>query len=62
MESLSSKNKDIKYLFWVKPLEDKKGKAVLNAFMEIVNKSNRKPSNLWLIKEKNFTINLCKNV
>ena len=59
MESLSSKNKDIKYLFWVKPLEDKKGKAVLNAFMEIVNKSNRKPSNLWLIKENNFTINLC---
>ena len=62
MESLSSKNKDTKYLFWFKPLEDKKGKAVLNAFMEIVNKSNRKPSNSWLIKEKNFTINLCKNV
>ena len=43
MESLSSKNKDVKYLCvidvftkyaWVKPLKDKKGKTVLNAFME----------------------------
>ena len=27
---------------WVKPLKDKKGKTVLNAFIEIVNESNRK--------------------
>ena len=32
---------------WVKPLKDKKGKTVLNAFIKIVNESNRKPSRLW---------------
>ena len=42
MESLSSNNKNVKYLLyvidvftkytWVKPLKDKNGKAVLNAF------------------------------
>ena len=56
MESLSSKNKNVKYLLcaidvftkyaWVKPLKDKKGKTVLNAFIEIVNESNRKPNKL----------------
>ena len=58
MGSLSSKNKNVKYLFcvidvstkyaWVKPLNDKKGKIVLNAFIEIVNESNRKPNKLWV--------------
>ena len=43
MESLSSKNKNIKYLLclmnlftkyaWVRLLKDKKGKTVLNVFM-----------------------------
>ena len=57
MESLSSKNKNVKYLqcvidifskyAWVKPWKDKKGKTVLNAFIEIVNESNRKPNKLW---------------
>ena len=57
MGSLSSKNKNVKYLLcvidvftkyaWVKPFKDKKGKAILNAFTEIVNKSNRKPNKLW---------------
>ena len=47
MESLISKNKNIKHLLRVidvftkftsvKPLKDKKGKTVLNAFIEIVN-------------------------
>ena len=47
MESLSSKNKNVKYLLcvvdvstkytWVKPLKGKIGKAVLNAFIEIIN-------------------------
>ena len=58
MESLSSKNKNVRYLLcvidvfpkhaWVKPLKDKKSKKVLNAFIEIVNESNRKPNKLWL--------------
>ena len=47
MASLSSKNKNVKYLLrvidvftkyaWVKPLKDKKDKTVPNAFIEIVN-------------------------
>ena len=47
MESLSSKNKNVKYLLcvvdvstiytWVNPLKGKIGKAVLNAFIEIIN-------------------------
>ena len=47
MGSLSSKNKNVKYSLcvidvftkceWVKPLKDKKGKTVLNAFIEIGN-------------------------
>ena len=30
----------------VKPLKDKKGKTFLNAFIKIVNESNRKPNKL----------------
>ena len=51
-ESLSSKNRNVKYLLyvidvvtkyvWVKLLKDKKGKTDLNPFIEIVNESNRK--------------------
>ena len=47
MESLSSKNKNVKYLWCVidafikyvcvKPLKAKKGKAILNAFIGILN-------------------------
>ena len=54
MDSLSSKNKNAKYFLcvidvitkyaWVKPLKDKKGKTVLNAYIKIVNKSNHKPT------------------
>ena len=64
MESLSSKNKNVKYLLcvidvftkyaWVKPLKDKKGKTVLNAFMEIVNESNCKPNKLWVDQGRKF--------
>ena len=56
MESLSSKNKNVKYLLymidvftkhaWVKSLKDTKDKTVLNAFIEIVNESNCKPNKL----------------
>ena len=71
MESLSTKNKSIKYLLcvidvfvkyaWVKPLKDKKSKTVLCAFIEIVNESIVNQINYGFIKEKNFIINLCKN-
>ena len=36
---------------WFKPLKDKKGKAVLNAFIEIVNEFNWKPNKLWAAQE-----------
>ena len=64
MESLYSKNKNVKYLLrvidvstkyaWVKPLKDKKGKTVLNVFIEIINESNRKPNKLWVDQGREF--------
>ena len=33
---------------WVKPLKNKKGKTVLNAFIKTVSESNRKPNKLWI--------------
>ena len=58
MELLTSKNKNFKYLLcvidvfikyaWAKPLKIQKGKIVFNAFIEIVNASNRKPNELWV--------------
>ena len=62
MESLYSKNWDIKYLLCVidvfteyggvKPLEKKKAKTVLNGFIKIVNESNCKPNTLWFSQGK----------
>ena len=56
IKSSTSKNKNVKYLLyvidvfikyaWVKPLQDKKGETVHNAFMKIVNKCNHKPNKL----------------
>ena len=64
MESLSSKNKNAKYLFcvidffiklsWVKHLKNINGKTVLNAFIEIVNESNQKPNKLWVDQSREF--------
>ena len=70
MELLSSEKKNVKYLLCaidvvtkyaiVKSVKDKKGKTVLNVFIEIVNEFNRKPNKLW-VDQENFTMNLCKN-
>ena len=64
MVSLSSKNENVKYLLyvidvftkyaWVKPLKHKKGKTVLNNFIQIVNESNRKPNKLRVDKGREF--------
>ena len=64
MESLSSKNQNVKYLLraievftkyaWVILLKDKKGKTFLSFFIEIVNESNRKPDKLWVDKSIQF--------
>ena len=64
MWSLFSKNINVKYLLcvidiftkyaWVKPLKDKKCKKVPNAFIKIVNESNRKPNKIWVDQEREF--------
>ena len=71
MGSWFSKDRNVQYLLcvidvftkyaWVKLLEDKKGKTVLNAFIEIVNESKRKQNRLWVDK-KNCVTDLFKNV
>ena len=64
MKSLSSKNKNVKYSFcvtdvftkyvWVETLKDKKGKTVLNVFIEIANDSNCKLNILCVDQERDF--------
>ena len=58
MQSLSKKNKGIKYLLcainlfskysFVVPLKDKKGISIVNAFNKIIKQSNRKPNKIWV--------------
>ena len=57
-QSLSKKNKGIKYLLcaidlyskyaFVVPLKDKKGISIVNAFNKIIMQSNRKPNKIWV--------------
>ena len=35
-------------------MKDKEGKTVPNAFIEIVNRNNRKPNKLWLDQGREF--------
>ena len=58
MQSLSRKNKGIKYLLcaidlysnyaFVIPLKDKKGISIVNAFNKIIKQSERKPNKKWV--------------
>ena len=58
MQSLSRKNKSIKYLLcvidlfskyaFIVPLKDKKGVSIVNAFDKIIKQSNRKPNKIWI--------------
>ena len=58
LQSLSRKNKGIKYLLcvidlyskyaFVIPLKDKKGISIVNAFNKIIKQSNRKPNKIWV--------------
>ena len=58
IKSLPSKYKNVTWLLcfmdvftiytWFKPLEDKKGKTVLNDFIKIWNESNHKTNKLWV--------------
>ena len=65
MQSLSKKNKDIKYLLcaidlyskyaFVVPLKDKKGISIVNAFNKIIKQSNSaKPNKIWVDQGKEF--------
>ena len=64
MQSLSRKNKGIKYLLcaidlyskyaFVIPLKDKKGINIVNAFDKIIKESNRKPNKIWVDQGSEF--------
>ena len=64
MQSLSKKNKGIKYLLcaidlfskyaFVVPLKDKKGISIVNVFNRIIKQSNRKPNKIWVDQESEF--------
>ena len=70
MQSLSRKNKGIKYLLWaidlfskyafVIPLKDKKGISIVNAFNKIIKQSNRKPNKIWVDQGGEFYNNVFK--
>ena len=68
MQSLSRKNKGIKYLLcaidlfskyaFVVPLKDKKGISIVNAFNKIIKQSNRKPNKIWVDQGGEFYNNV----
>ena len=70
MQSLSRKNKVIKYLLcvidlyskyaFVIPLKDKKGISILNAFDKIIKQYNRKPNKIWVDQGGEFYNNIFK--
>ena len=70
MQSLSRKNKDIKYLLYaidlyskypfVIPLKYKKGISIVNAFNKRIKQSNRKPNKIWIDQGGEFYINVFK--
>ena len=71
MKSLSSKNKNVKYLlrgidFFTKyasvnTFKNKKSKTVLHTFTKIVNESNHKPNELWVDQGREFCNKLVKD-
>ena len=70
MQSLSRKNKSIKYLLcaidlyskyaFVIPLKDEKGISIVNAFNKIIKESNRKPNKIWVDQGGEFYNNVFK--
>ena len=64
MQSLSKKNKSIKYLLcaidlsskyaFVVPLKDKKGTSIVNSFKKIIKQSNKKPNKIWVDQGSEF--------
>ena len=72
MQSLSKKNKGIKYLLcaidlfskytFAVPLKDKKGISIVNAFNKIIKQSNRKPNKIWVDQGSEFYNNVFKKL
>ena len=70
IQSLSRKNKGIKYLLcaidlnskyaFVIPLKDKNGISIVNAFNKIIKQSNRKPNKIWVNQGGEFYNNAFK--
>ena len=70
MQTLSRKNKSIKYLLctidlyskyaFVIPLKDKEGINIVNAFDEIIKKSGKKTNKIWVDQEGEFYNNVLK--
>ena len=70
MQSLSRKNKGIRYFLcaidlyskyvFVIPLENKKGISVTNGFNKIIKQSNRKPNKIWVDQGGEFYNNVFK--
>ena len=68
MQSLSRKNKGIKYLLcainlyskyaFAIPLKDKKGISIVNAFNKTIKQSNRKPNKIWVDQGGEFYNNV----
>ena len=68
MQSLSRKNKGIKYLLcvidlyskyaFVIPLKDKKRISIVNAFNKVIKQSNRKPNKVWVDQGGEFYNNV----
>ena len=68
MQSLSRKNKGIKYLLcaidlystyaFVIPLKDKKGISIVHGFNKIIKQSNRKPNKIWVDQGGKFYNNV----
>ena len=69
MQSLSKKNKGIKYLLcaidlyskyaFVVPIKDKKGISIVNACNKIIKQSNRKPNKIWVDQGGEFYNHVC---
>ena len=70
-QSLSKKNKGIKYLLcainlfskyaFVIPLKDKKGISIANAFNKIIKQSNRQLNKIWVDQGNEFYNHVLKN-
>ena len=71
MQLINKFNKGIRYLLCVIdifskyacviPLKDKKGVTIVNAFQNVLDKSDRKPDKIWVDKDSEFYNSSFKN-